>query len=119
MDNNAETLYTKKVDTYLLFVSAFLYPQGLRAFFKASGLLESGLRVLDAGCGSGILTFALLDALRYHNYSFHSIHGFDLTPAMLARLQEQWDKRDLTTVHLCQANVLGLNTCRLRGATTI
>ena len=108
MNNNTKSLYSKKVDTYALFVSTFFYPQGLRAFFKTSVLLRDNLRVLDAGCGTGIVTFALVDALRYHNYSFCTVHGFDLTPVMLARFQEQLDKRDITNVHLRQADVLKL-----------
>ncbi len=108
MNNNAKSLYSKNVDTYALFVSTFFYPQGLRAFFKTPVLLRDNLRVLDAGCGTGIVTFALLDALRYHNYSFYTVHGFDLTPAMLTRFQERLDKRDIANVHLRQADVLKL-----------
>ncbi len=108
MNNNAKSLYSKNVDTYALFVSTFFYPQGLRAFFKTSALLRDDLRVLDAGCGTGIVTFALIDALRYHNYSFCTVHGFDLTPAMHTRFQEQLDERDITNVHLRQADVLKL-----------
>ncbi len=64
MTDAVQQLYRARVDTYLSFISLFRYgKKGLRMVFARSGLLRSGLRVLDAGCGFGTPTFALLGAL--------------------------------------------------------
>jgi SAM-dependent methyltransferase len=64
------------------------------------------MRILDAGCGTGTATFALLEAQRLNQSFFKSIDGFDLTPAMLARFQERLKSLNLTNVRLREANVL-------------
>jgi SAM-dependent methyltransferase len=69
-------------------------------------LLRPGLRILDAGCGTGTATFALLEAQRLNQSFFKSIDGFDLTPAMLARFQERLKSLNVTNVRLREANVL-------------
>ncbi|MEX2204957.1 MAG: class I SAM-dependent methyltransferase [Myxococcota bacterium] len=84
------------------------YPQGLRAFFVASPLLAEGLRVLDAGCGTGAVTLALVGALRRRGLAPGPIHAFDLTPAMLERFRVELRKRDLEAVETTRANVLEL-----------
>jgi ubiquinone/menaquinone biosynthesis C-methylase UbiE len=50
---DARQFFTERHDTYARFIRIMRYPQGLRAFFLASPLVRSGLRVLDAGCGTG------------------------------------------------------------------
>ena len=56
-------LFTDRHETYARFIRAVRYPQGLRAFFANDPALRAGLRVLDAGCGTGAVSFALLGAL--------------------------------------------------------
>ncbi len=58
-----QELYTKGIDRYSSFISAFQSPQGIQALLQRSDLLRAGLRVLDAGCGFGVVTFAFLQAL--------------------------------------------------------
>ncbi|KAF0240366.1 MAG: hypothetical protein FD167_4187 [bacterium] len=109
MEKDITILYSKKVSEYDLFVSAFLYPQGLKAFFKQCELLKPGLRLLDAGCGTGIVSLALIEALHSCNHMMYkSIDGFDLSSSMLARFQNKLDKRKIDNVTLHQANVLTL-----------
>jgi len=108
MENAAKLLYSKKSGEYELFVSAFLYPQGLRAFFKQCDLLKPDLRLLDAGCGTGIVSLSLIEALHSCNHLHKSIDAFDLSPSMLARFQNKLDKRKMDNVTLCQSNVLEL-----------
>jgi len=84
------------------------YPQGLRAFFMTWPLLREGLRVLDAGCGTGVVTLALIDALRRRGLEPGPIHAFDLTPAMLERFRDRLRTRGLESVETAQANVLEL-----------
>jgi len=110
MAHDAKTLYTEKINTYLSFNSAFRYAGALQAFFESSALLRPGLRVLDAGCGTGTATFALLKALRHRNLDYQAIHGFDLTPAMLARFREELTQHEISNVHLHEVNVLELES---------
>jgi cyclopropane fatty-acyl-phospholipid synthase-like methyltransferase len=66
--------------------------------------------MLDAGCGFGMGTFALIEALRQKNLDYKSIDAFDLTPAMLGRFQEILDARGISRVQLRQADVLTLES---------
>ena len=50
---DARKLFTERPDVYVRFIRAMRYPEGLRAFWRASPLLRPGLRVLEAGCGTG------------------------------------------------------------------
>ena len=101
-------LFTHRHATYVRFIRAMRYPQGLRAFFASSPLLRSGVRVLDAGCGTGVVTLAFRQAMVRRGLSTSAQHAFDLTPAMLERFQESLQRRGITDVALAEANVLDL-----------
>lgn len=105
-----QDLYTTGIDRYSSFISAFQSPKGIQALLERSGLLRSGLRVLDAGCGFGVVTFAFLDALQRKNLDYARIDAFDLTPAMLERFQKTLEARGIPRVELRQADVLALET---------
>lgn len=102
-------LFSQRNESYLRFVRFVRYPQGIRAYLLSSPLLRSGLRVLDAGCGTGIVTFALRDALLRLGLTPGVMHAFDLTPAMLERFRRTLRERAVGGVDLAQANVLELN----------
>lgn len=102
-------LFTDRPDTYARFIRAMRYPQGLRAFWLASPLLRPGLRVLDAGCGTGALTLALWEAAERCGIELGALDGFDLTPAMLDRLRATLERRHIDRIRLAQANVLQLD----------
>lgn len=104
-----QQLYTSGLDRYSRFVAAFQSRRGIRALLERSPLLRPGLRVLDAGCGFGMATFALIDALRRKSLDYERIDGFDLTPAMLSRFQELLEAERVPRVRLCQADVLALD----------
>ena len=104
-----QDLYTTGIDRYSSFIN-FHSPQGIQALQRGSNLLRPGLRVLDAGCGFGMVTFAFLEALRGKTFDYKSIDAFDLTPAMLRRFQETMEARGITGVKLRQADVLALET---------
>lgn len=101
-------LFTDRADPYVRFVRFVRYPQGLRAYFLHSSLLRPGLRVLDAGCGTGILTLALRDALLRRGLAPGPTHAFDLTPAMLERFRAALERRQIRDVEIAQADVLEL-----------
>jgi cyclopropane fatty-acyl-phospholipid synthase-like methyltransferase len=86
------------------------YPQGIRAFFARAPWLRSNLRVLDAGCGTGVVTFALREAMTGRELATTAHHAFDLTPAMLDRFRESLRRRGIADVELAEADVLDLTT---------
>jgi 2-polyprenyl-3-methyl-5-hydroxy-6-metoxy-1,4-benzoquinol methylase len=91
------------------------YPQGLRASFLQSSLLKNRLRVLDAGCGTGVVTMALHEAVVRRRLAVGTFHAFDLTPAMLERFHDALEGRAVS-VEIKQADVLELDS--LPGAWT-
>ena len=102
-------LFTEKHDTYERFIRLVRYPQGLRAVFLHSRLFRSGLRVLDAGCGTGVVTLGLRSALVQRRLTPGTFHAFDLTPAMLDRFRATLARRGISDVETAQANVLALD----------
>jgi SAM-dependent methyltransferase len=102
-------LFTENHGVYERFINTVGYPLGIRAFFQSSALLQSGLRVLDAGCGTGVITLALHDALVKRGHQPGTFNAFDLTPAMLDRFRWALERRGMTSkVATMQANVLEL-----------
>jgi SAM-dependent methyltransferase len=108
-DGDARRLFTERPDTYARFIRWVRYPQGLRAFWSRSPLLRPGLRILEAGCGTGALTLALYAALTRRRIPLAAFDAFDLTPAMLDRLRRALAERAITDVTLVQADVLRLD----------
>jgi ubiquinone/menaquinone biosynthesis C-methylase UbiE len=103
-------LFSRRSGSYDRFIGLVRYPQGLRAYFRRSQLLRSGLRVLDAGCGTGALTLAVRDALRARGLTPGPMDAFDLTPAMLNRFREHLRAGGVTGVELTRADVLRLDS---------
>lgn len=106
--STVEELYTRRIEAYEAFTGFFRSRQGLRSLIEASVPLEGGSTLLDAGCGSGMATFALLDALGAKGLTYGRIDAFDVTPAMLARFQHELARRELACVRLLRADVLAL-----------
>ena len=101
-------LFSERSEGYVRFVRFVRYARGLRAYLLASPLLRSELRVLDAGCGTGIVTLALREALLRRGFTPGAMHAFDLTPAMLERFRRTLRERALEGIEVAQADVLDL-----------
>ena len=96
-------LFSERSESYVRFIRSVGYPAGIRAFFLRSPILRSGLRVLDAGCGTGVVSLALRDALQRRGLRPGPMHAFDLTPAMLERFRASLRKRGIDDVELARA----------------
>ena len=103
-------LYSERADTYQRFIRSLGYPRGLRAVFMKSPALGPGLRILDAGCGTGVTTLALRSALEARGMPACAVDAFDLTPAMLSRFRATLAASGIKDVRLAQADVLQLGS---------
>ena len=105
---DARELFGERHAEYDRFIRLVRYRQGLRAFFVRSSVLAPGLRVLDAGCGTGAVTFALREALVRRQLAPGPHHAFDLTPAMLDDFRRALAAAGVVGVETRQADVLQL-----------
>jgi SAM-dependent methyltransferase len=109
LTDDARRLFTEKPDTYARFIRLVRYPPALRMFWRASPLLRDCVRILEAGCGTGALTFAVWNAAAERGIRTEAFDVFDLTPAMLDRLRTSLQRRGIDTIRLAEANVLELD----------
>jgi SAM-dependent methyltransferase len=110
MPRSPYALFTARADSYARFIDRVRYPQGLRSYFLTSRVLRAGLRVLDAGCGTGAVSLALWEALDLRGQPPATLHAFDLTPAMLDRYRQRLRVKGIHGVETAQADVLRLET---------
>jgi cyclopropane fatty-acyl-phospholipid synthase-like methyltransferase len=105
-----ERLYTHRAKLYQRFFVQFLqWEKVLEAFFQANVYLHSGMKILDAGCGSGPVTQVLYRLARQQGMENITFHGFDLTPAMLEVFRQWIAAEGVQNVQLRQADVLELD----------
>jgi ubiquinone/menaquinone biosynthesis C-methylase UbiE len=107
---NAQTLYTERKRAYALWTAFFRQEQAIGALLNRADILRPNLRILDAGCGSGAATFALVSELRKRGCRYGSIDAFDLTQPMLEMFRARLEEEHVSAVRLREANVLNLDT---------
>jgi len=106
-NGRVERLYTKRAGLYkLFFIDLLQWEKVLEKFFIENDTLQPGMKILDAGCGTGPVTRVLYGLARERGFEEITFHGFDLTPAMLDLFQDWVKKEGAEGVQLLQANVL-------------
>lgn len=109
--NEIRKFYTKRANRYhMLCVNILGWGRIIKnCLADNDGFVRSGLKILDAGCGTGAVTRALYSIARRQRKTGLLYHAFDLTPAMLA-VFEQWRQKNLATdIKIRQGNVLELD----------
>lgn len=109
MMDRVRSFYSQKARLYQFFFIGFLrWEKVLEAFFQDNPYLHSGMKILDAGCGTGPVTKVLHELALRQGLVGITFHGFDLTPAMLDLFREWMEKEKVDDVQLQAANVLDL-----------
>ena len=104
-----QAFYQQRAKQYQRFFVDFLqWEKVLERFFTENNFLRPGMRILDAGCGTGSVTKVLYRLARQKEMNDISFYGFDLTPAMLALFHAWVNAEGAHGVHLRQADVLDL-----------
>ena len=107
MPDTVQALYTHRAHLYDLLATATGYRRAMRSLITSHCTLQPGMRILDAGCGSGIITQAIHAVAAQQNITDITYHGFDRTPAMLNRFQTWITAHQLQDqIHLKEADVL-------------
>ena len=100
-------LYTDRGTLYQrLFVDFLGWGRELDAFFRRANYLRPDLKILDAGCGTGIITQVLYQLAQENGYAGIQFHAFDLTPRMLEIFRHWIVAHGATQIELAQADVL-------------
>lgn len=107
--DRVRSFYTQRARLYQFFFINFLqWEKVLAAFFQSDLYLHSGMRILDAGCGTGPVCKVLHHLAHRQGLEGITFHGFDLTPAMLDLFRGWMEKERIEDIQLQQANVLDL-----------
>jgi cyclopropane fatty-acyl-phospholipid synthase-like methyltransferase len=105
-----EKLYTKKASFYhRFFIDILGYGKGLKKFFGNNNYLNQNIKILDAGCGDGLITRILTEIAEKEKLEGIKYHGFDLTQAMLDLFKQWIPKENDKTISLKKADVLRLD----------
>ena len=105
-----QKLYTQKSSLYhRLFFGFFKYDKGIKVFFEKNIVLNSGNKILDAGCGSGLLTKILFELGIERKIENIRFFAFDITNAMLDIFKHWISNNNIDSISIFQADVLKMN----------
>jgi cyclopropane fatty-acyl-phospholipid synthase-like methyltransferase len=100
-------LYTDRGALYQrLFVDFLGWDRELETFFRKAPYLRPGLKMLDAGCGTGVITQVLYRLAQEQGFAGIQFHAFDLTQRMLEIFSQWIAAQGATQIELAQADVL-------------
>ncbi|HXH26644.1 MAG TPA: class I SAM-dependent methyltransferase, partial [Candidatus Acidoferrum sp.] len=106
---SAQRLYDARSRLYhFIFFTVLRYGSCVESFLKSSNYIRADMKILDAGCGSGLCT-----KLIYHIASKQKISGiifnaFDISKTMLDGLQKWVEATGAKGVEVKQADVMNL-----------
>ena len=107
-NNRTEKLYTERASFYeRIFVGFLGWGRELEAFFRRSNYIHPNNKILDVGCGTGIVTRVLHKLAPKGGAKFHA---FDLTQNMLDILQQWIEEQGAIDIEWKQADVLEIET---------
>lgn len=108
---DAQSLYTAYRLPYDVMTRLVGHQGALTRYLGDAALVQPHSKILDAGCGSGAVSKAVLAVAQQQNITDLGLYGFDLTPAMLDEFK-RWLGEHLPAkpVELAQANVLELGS---------
>ena len=107
VQNEVTKLYEQRGKLYhSLFVNFLGLGRRFEKFFRHSNYINSGIKVLDAGCGSGSLLTAFYKVAQVRRLTNITYHGFDLTQTMLDRFRAINAKQGISGIELQQADLL-------------
>jgi ubiquinone/menaquinone biosynthesis C-methylase UbiE len=109
-DNSVQELYNERASFYdRLFIDFLGWGKELKTFFQKSDYLHPNAKILDAGCGTGIITRVLYQLAADNHYEGIQFHAFDLTQSMLDVFQQWIADQQAHNIELSQADVLELS----------
>lgn len=108
--DQVQKLYSTRASLYeRVFVNQLGWGKALDDFFRRSALLHPSIKILDAGCGTGIVTRILYKIM--HEKKFPAeFHAFDLTQSMLDIFNQEIREQRLENIGLARADVLRLHS---------
>jgi ubiquinone/menaquinone biosynthesis C-methylase UbiE len=105
--DSAEELYTGKASLYQkVFIGFLHWDKQIANFFKKSSYLQSNIKVLDAGCGTGAVTKNLYQIAAEKSYWGIQFYAFDLTENMLQIFRKWITDTQANNIKLAKADVL-------------
>ncbi len=113
MENNYQTekLYAKRASFYeRFFVNSLGWGREIITFLRSSNYLGQKTKVLDAGCGTGVVTRSLSELAREKGYTEIVFHAFDLSPNMLDIFRQWINSQGAKNIEVRQADVLEIET---------
>lgn len=107
----AESLYAKRASFYeRFFINLLGWGRELETFFRSSNYLLPTSRILDAGCGTGIVTRTLYQLAKDKGYTEIAFHAFDLSPNMLNIFRQWVNNTNVKNIKVQQADVLKIES---------
>ena len=110
MNRTIQEFYTANARSYEMFsMRIFRYNEAIRTFFSGTSYLHPHMKIMDAGCGSGLVIRTLKKISEERNICDITFHGFDITNAMLELFRKRIDRSD-SNLEVLQADAMQLQS---------